>query len=250
MRGAQSFNTTNWTLVKNANSGSEENRLQALGELFLIYAPALEDFLKRFYRIPTEQAKEIIQDFVSDRMVSGKLLTQASAEKGRFRTLLLTAIRSFLTDRLRASRTQKRRPEKGFIPLNDLDFEVVGSPHTNEEEIIFNEVFARKLIAEAIRRTHGYCMETEQSDSWNVMFARIIGPLFEDLPKPDYATLTRDLNISSISTARQKLTTAKRIFRREFKAVVAEYTADDREAEEEIAFLKGFLSKNLHHFDD
>jgi hypothetical protein len=70
----KTFKTTNWVLVSKANSTSEEDRLDALGHLFHEYAPALTEFLERFYRLNTEQASDCVQDFGSDRILAGNLL--------------------------------------------------------------------------------------------------------------------------------------------------------------------------------
>ena len=250
MGAIKTFKTTNWVLISKASSGSEMERLDALGHLFRDYAPVLTEFLERFYRLSPNQADEHVQDFISDRILAGDLLHRASAKRGRFRTFLLTAIRSYLTDRLRTANSQKRRPPNGFVHLGEFEPDSVNLPHSEQEESIFNEVFARQLIAESIRRTHEYCRRTNQLDAWEILFARILGPFLEDQPLTDYAQLVDELNLPSIALAQQKLTTVKRIFRRQFRDVIADYTASDFEAEEEIAYLKEFLHDTLHNFDN
>lgn len=250
MGAIKTFKTTNWVLVSKASSSSEDERLEALGDLFHDYAPALTEFLERFYRLSPDQAENHVQDFISDRLLAGNLLRQAKAKRGRFRTFLLTAIRSYLTDRLRSANSLKRRPPNGFVHLEESETATLKVPDKEQEESVFNEVFARQLIAESIRRTHLYCQQTDQTDAWEILFARILGPLFEDLPKVDYPTLVRELELPSVALAQRKLTTVKRIFRRQFREVVSDYTASDLEAEEEIEYLKEFLCENLHNFED
>ncbi len=248
MGAEKTFKTTNWALVSQASSQSDQERLDALGELFETYSPSLIEFLERFYRFPPEKAQEAVQDFISDRFLRGNLLQKANHSRGRFRTFLLAAIRSFVTDRLRSENTQKRKPRNGLISLSNLNHELLQVEDSGQEESVFNDVFARQLIAEAIQRTHRYCQKTRQNDAWEVFFARILGPLFEDLPKTDYATLAENLNLPTARTAQLKLTTVKRIFSRHFRAALADYTANDHEADEELALLKDFLSKNLQNF--
>ena len=120
MGAIKTFKTTNWVLVSKASSCSELERVDALGHLFQDYSPALTEFLERFYRFTPDQAAEHVQDFISDRLLAGNLLRQAREKKGRFRTFLLTAIRSYLTDRLRSANSQKRRPPNGFVHLGEL----------------------------------------------------------------------------------------------------------------------------------
>ena len=250
MGAIKTFKTTNWVLISRASSSSEAERLDALGQLFQVYSPALVEFIERFYRFPPDQATDLVQDFVSDKIIRGNLLSQANVSRGKFRTFLLTSIRSYLTDRLRSTNTQKRRPPNGFVPLGELEPDVLKTLHSEQGESVFNELFARQLIAESIQRTHEHCRRTDQLDAWEVLFARILGPLFEDQPMVDYATLARELDLSSVALAQRKLTTVKRIFRRQFRDVVADYTTNDLEAEEEITYLKEFLHENLHNFED
>lgn len=250
MDAPRKFRTTNWALVNSATSELQPDRLEALGKLFQDYTPALTEFLERFFRLSPEHATDKVQDFVSDRILAGNLLKRANQSKGRFRTFLLTSIRSYMADQFRAANSQKRRPPNGFVPLNEFDSDSLTPSPSHEEQTVFNEVFARQLIAEAVRRTHIHCQNTQQLDSWEILFARILGPLFENLPRSDYSSLIEVLNIPSIALAQRKLTTAKRIFRRQFRAVVSDYVATDRETEEEITFLREFLHDNLHNFDD
>lgn len=243
MSVAVPFRTTRWTEVRRAGSASDPRCLEALDALVRQYRPALVEFVRRSQRIPEEEAEECVQGFLAERVVARELLGKADRERGRFRTFLLHAIQSYLTDRHRAQHALKRRPVNGFRSLEEVAEGQLLSQQTTPPgmESLFDEAFARQVVLEAIRKTHAYCMEQGLRDAWVILFARVLGPLLEDMAPTTYGDLVTQLGLPSEAAAYNKLATAKEIFRRQFHALVEDYAATHREQEEEIRYLKRFL---------
>src|SRR3954471_182122 len=95
------FATTQWDLIRLAGSGdpSESARrhaARALNDLCRIYRAPILAYLK-CRLISQQDAEDLAQAFCAER-ISPALLANAAAEKGRFRSLLLIALKNFVHD--------------------------------------------------------------------------------------------------------------------------------------------------------
>src|SRR5262245_45839466 len=95
------FPTTRWSLVGRAAGRGVENGKLALGELIEIYLPALGAHLTRSLRIEPNQADDLLQSFLSDKVCEQNMVALADRGRGKFRTFLLTALERFAIDILR-----------------------------------------------------------------------------------------------------------------------------------------------------
>ena len=219
----------------------EKERLKALNALVQQYSPALIEFIVRSYRIPDVEAEEWVQGFIVNRVLARKLLANADQSRGKFRTFLLQAIQSYIADERRAATAKKRYPSNGFLSIEELSESTQSTSDPAADAGVFDEVFARQLVLDAIRQTHEYCLTHSLADGWRIFSGRIIGPLFEDLAPIPYEQLMSESSIPTQAVAYSKLSTIKDVFRRQFRALVEDYAADRGESEEEIRFLKQFL---------
>lgn len=237
----RSFKTTRWSVVEQAGSAVDSERVEALDALVRQYSPALVEFLRRSRGVSEDVAEEWVQGFMAHRLLGRNLLRQADSERGRFRTFLMKAIQSYVLDGLRAENAQKRRPAKGFRSLTEVPEEMLPVVACQPVELVFDDVFARQVILEAIQQTHEYCLENGLKSAWVIFFSRILGPLLEGTQTAPYAELVRELELESEAEAYNKLATAKEIFRKQFRDLVEDYSIGAQERDEEIEFLKRFL---------
>src|SRR5262245_32667863 len=92
------FMTTRWSIVLSCSeSATDEEKAQAaLAELCKIYWRPVFAFICRLgHSVP--DAQDWTQEFFS-RVIKGRLIQSADRNKGRFRSLLLTALQRFLRD--------------------------------------------------------------------------------------------------------------------------------------------------------
>ena len=234
------FATTQWQMVRQASACADDERIQALDQLLRTYFPALIEYLKRQYRLPEDRAEDVVQDFVTDQVLIKNLLSKASQERGRFRTFLLNSIQHYTNDRIRREKALKRRPVNGFTTLTDVQMQALEQEQTDSQEA-FDDVFARQVIAEAIQRTHQRCLTENHMEIWEILHARILAPLLEDLPITAYDELVTELGLQNRGEAQNRLASGKRIFKRYFRAVVEEFAADEQELEEELLYFSKFF---------
>lgn len=230
------FPTTHWSLVDRAGVADGE----ALGRLLARYLPALVAHLVHGKRLPPEEAEDLVQDFVAGKILQKNLISRADPDLGKFRTLLLTSLDRFLIDQIRAKKAKMRNPGDGqIVALGEGEPLAVA---TEQGSDAFDLAWARRVLAEVLQRMRDECDRSDRMDVWNVFDARLLSPVLQGSPPMDYDVLVERFSLMSPSQAANLLVTAKRMFARVLRSVVAEYALDEEEIEAEIAELKSILA--------
>ena len=94
--GGGRFPTTRWTTVRQIAQLNEEDRLAALSSLYRAYWTPIHGFIRRA-GFEFQEAEDLAQDFLL-KFSRNNSWSKASAEKGRLRGYLCTALRWFLLD--------------------------------------------------------------------------------------------------------------------------------------------------------
>jgi DNA-directed RNA polymerase specialized sigma24 family protein len=225
------FEPTQWTLIAEASDPAHPLHDEALAELLCIYRPALCSHLIRRRRFAVEQADDIVQEFIVRKILQYNLPARADRSRGKFRTLLLTALDNFVrtrtaTDEPRTSLPETHDPSDGSLSPDET----------------FDIPWARQVLHEAIRRMSLECQHTGRADIWDVFECRIIAPTLSGAEPVDYQTLVVRHKLQSPMQASNILITGKRIFERTLRSVIAQY-AGDEDIETEIVELRQILSR-------
>ena len=230
---------TDWSLVAHAGLPSDQTSLGSLNELLSRYRPALKAHLVLKKKIPPDVADDLIQGFISTKVLEGSLVSSADPAKGRFRTILLTALDRYIVSVIRREGAKKRSPEQGFVSLDDSANQLAVVPPAPDP---FDVAWAREVIAEALGRVKTECMASGKLAYWNVFDCRVVAPILEGVEPLPYEQVVQRFGFKSPTEASNALVTAKRIFVRALHAVVAEYARDKAGTDEEIQELRAILS--------
>ena len=106
----------------------------------------------------------------------------------------------------------------------------------------YEVAWARQTIGETLERMRTECLARGREDVWRVFECRIVQPTLEGSPAVSYESLVKRFGYRSPLQSANVLITAKRMYRRMLRSVVAEYAGADR-VEEEIADLRRILAK-------
>jgi DNA-directed RNA polymerase specialized sigma24 family protein len=226
--------TTDWSLVARAADVNVDVKRHALTELLNRYLSALKFHLTCHRHLSAEEAEDVIQGFLVSKVLEQDLIGRAQREKGRFRNFLLTALDRYAYDWLRGQRKfNKSRGEK-----EEPEPSAAGpSPSSH-----FDIAWARQVLAETLRRMREECDGYSQTRIWKVFEKRLLSPLLDQSPIPAYEELVKELGFESPSQASNALITAKRMFQRNLRSVVAEYEPNTDDIESEIMDLHHILS--------
>lgn len=236
---APRFPTTSWSLVALAGQ-SEEARREALGQLLTRYVPALRAHLIQGKGLAPDRADDLVQDFVTAKILERDLIARADQQRGKFRTFLLTALDRFLLNRIRDQGAKKRSASAAAEPMGERDGRLAGGCGPAEA---FDVAWARSVLSEALRRMQTHCRASGRGHVWAVFDCRVLGPILQGTEPPDYRELVRRFGFQSPSQASNVLATAKRTFARTLRSVVGEYTGSEEEIEEELGQLRQILAR-------
>ena len=235
------FPGTRWSLVGRAGAGNAAQPA-AVGEIIRLYAPALRAHLVQSMRVPPDRADDLLQSFLTDKVLEQSLVGHADPARGRFRTFLLTALERFAIDQHRHATREKRSP-KGEVFDVDEQRDSLVSPHELAPCEAFDLAWAKEAVGEAVDRMRAECERAKHPNLWAVFEARYLRPATEDVDPEPHESLAKRLNLDSAQQAANLLITAKRAFTRIFRSVVSRYTSDESEVGNETRELWAIFSR-------
>ena len=239
---AYRFPTTRWTDIGHAGRRDTIGG-EALAVLLGRYLVPLRAHLVHHKRLSAEQADELLQAFVAEKVLERELIGSAAREKGRFRTFLLVALDRFVSNRLRDERRRRARATEGGGD-SDAAQEAAEAPAVGPSPSgTFEIAWARQVLAEAARRMREECEGAGRTDVWGVFEGRVLSPTLEGAEPVDYGELARRFGLAGVDAASNLLVTGKRMFARRLRGVVGEYMGEGGEVEQEIAELRAVLAR-------
>jgi hypothetical protein len=231
------FPATAWSLVARVASSTPAERSAALQALLKRYIPALRVRLVVEKKLDEHRADELLQDFVTHKILEQQLIARADRAKGRFRTFVLTALDRFVIDAIRFDSAAKRSANRA-----GQDALATVAADDPEPSAAFDLQWARDVIDEAARRMQAHCIDTGRPELWGLFDCRVFAPALDgSVPEP-YDRLVARFRFSSPAAASNALITAKRMFQRSLRAVVGEYASDERDIDREISELQRAVS--------
>jgi DNA-directed RNA polymerase specialized sigma24 family protein len=227
------FPATRWSLVGRAG-GDDVSRPPAIAEIARLYAPALRAHLLQTLRYDEHRADDLLQGFLTSKVLEQRLIDQADPARGKFRTFLLAALDRYVIDEHRRATAKKRSPASGMLDI-DQHREAIADPASRSPA--FDIAWAREVVGEVVATMRTQCDASGRIDLWEVFDVRYLKPATENIEPEPHESIARRLKLDSAHQAANLLTSAKRMFTRLFKAVVSRYAADEKEVREEVSDL-------------
>jgi len=238
-RARLSFPSTHWSLVTRVGQPNGAGQQQALEQLLIRYLPALKAHLLHRRKIASDWAADLLQGFITDKILERGLIEQADREKGRFRTFLLKALDNYVVSELRRERAKKRSPgDAAFVTVDEARDHDGLSPPVSD---VFDLAWAREVLAEAVRWMQVECEKSRRTDIWGVFKCRVLDPTLGQTEPLPYEQLVERFGFQSPTQASNVLITAKRMFVRMLRSVVGEYARDETDIDAELEDLKRIL---------
>ncbi len=238
--GFQLFPTTHWSLVVRAGQDVSQSQRDALGELLQRYIGAFRTFLITRYSLKNDAADDMVQGFILSRLVEKNMIGKADAGRGKFRNFLMTALERYAIDQFREASALKRQGDRAGVDVQEHQDHL--TDRGENPSAIFDISWASEVIRQTIERMRE-ATEKTRPDLWGVFSDRVVGPAFDNSKPSSYAELIERLGFKDEGQAASALQTAKRIFSRLLRGVVAEYAMTAEEVDEEVAELLKALGK-------
>lgn len=147
------FSTTHWSMVLAAGDFASAGSREALERLCRTYWFPLYTYLRR-RGCDTHQAEDCTQAFFAALLQRGGL-GQASPERGRFRSFLLSSLNHFLADERDRAGAQKRGGGKDVVSLDLGDAETryrLEPAHELTPEKLFEKSWSLTVLNNAMTR--------------------------------------------------------------------------------------------------
>ncbi|MFN9719344.1 MAG: RNA polymerase sigma factor [Planctomycetota bacterium] len=145
------FATTQWSVILAAGSSNRDDANAALEQLCSAYWRPLFEYARR-RGIGVEDAADWTQAFFADLLTRGTV-QRADAQRGRFRTFLLTAFQRFLSNERDRSTALKRGGSRSIISIDQLQGESAVALHPADyetPEAAFERSWATTLLARVL----------------------------------------------------------------------------------------------------
>jgi len=221
---------TDWSMIAQAAETDQEVASDALEQLVRRYWAAVYAYIRRTGR-DVHEAADLTQGFVCDIIISRRLCDHADPQRGRFRALLLSAVKNYLHEKHR--RDHKRCLELDGPPLPLEDWPVQTSTNETPDEA-FCYQWSATLVRQVLTDVKASC-ETDGLDAhWSVFEHRVVRPMLFDEPPTDHATLVEMLNLKDESQAANMMITVKRRFARALYQEVGRTVLDPEHVEDEL----------------
>lgn len=225
--GANSqFQTTEWTKILNSEVGES-----ILGELYLKYSRPVFSYLRR-KGFNSDQAKDLVQGFFSEKVLGRQLLQKADRSRGKFRTFLLTAVRNYAID---IHRTVK--------PMQEIDEKYEKSTDIGDPEAEFDIVWAKELLQSILAELQAECESRNKMIHWKVFKSWLLEPNF-DKEKVDMSAICVQYDIDDPSKAYNMISNLKGRFRKILRRRLSRHLDSETEIDDEINHFLEIFSRN------
>ena len=217
--GTSHFQTTEWTQVQKSGLSRA-----VMGELYLKYRKPVYLYL-RGRGFKDDQARELIQDFFTDKVLGQQLFHKADCSKGKFRTFLLTAIRNYAIDRYRTTKS-----------MEQLDDNMERQYHKDDPAKVFNRAWAAQILEQTLNELEAECRMHSKREHWKVFHLWLIEPdLSSD--RPDMPSVCKKLGIADTSKAYNMISNMKGRFKVVLRRCLQRQVSSESQVDEEIESL-------------
>lgn len=156
--GEERFRTTRWSLISEINNPNSDHSREILNNLFQDYWKPVYCYI-RTKGNDIEKAKDLTQEFLCNVLFENNLFAKAQNTKGKFRSLLLTALQNFLISQNRYQMAQKRSIDRDILNIDLLNIASLPDPVQPYDNVPFEqwvEIFGCERLTGALldRLTH------------------------------------------------------------------------------------------------
>lgn len=235
---AGQFRTTRWSMVLRAADTADASSREALERLCEAYWPVIHSFIRR-RGYPADVAPDLTQGFFA-RLLEKEWLRSVDANKGRFRTFLLTAVSRFLANEQERNRAEKRGGGQVLLSFDAGEAEAgwaetPPSHRTPEEE--FDRRWAETLLERVLKRLR----EEFDGGGRSGRFEELKSFLTEDRGARSYAEVAVRLGVSE-SAVKSGIFRLRQRYGELVREEIAETVESPAEVEAEIRYLVATLA--------
>ena len=181
-----------------------------------------------------EEAKDLTQGFFTEIILDSNLFNHIDRSKGKFRSLLLTALNHYVIDVARHDKRLKRRPGVLVSLEDDLYTSTVSLANP---EAAFDYAWAAEVLSETLKKLEAECSRDGLVQHWDAFQARILHPIFEKKSPESIRAICQRLGIANEARISNMIVTVKRRFKQLLERNVSKYIDSNEDVSLEIRRL-------------
>jgi RNA polymerase sigma factor (sigma-70 family) len=226
------FDTTNWTVIVQAQAEESSEAREAMSRLFETYWPPVYAFIRQRGHPPAD-AEDLAQTYFS-RFYEKRYARDFRPEAGRFRTFLRSSVSHFLANEWDRERTLKRGGSSRPVSLDAATAEERYRLEPLDQltpEVVFERQWAAAVLARCLKRLREDEAEARRNDRFETLKPFLVG---DGPTKYARAAASLGLNEAAVRVAVHRL-------RKRFCALLREEVGrtvlDPADVEPEIRWL-------------
>ena len=179
-------------------------------------------------------------------MLGRNLLSLAAPDRGRFRSLLLTAVRNYVYDELRRRTATTRHPSSGSIVALESDDRIGYShadPKAADPEAEFDCSWVAMLLDEAERTVREQALAAGLDAAWDIFNRRLLRPMRDGSEPVSTEDFMKQWSLSSPSQVANTLVRMKRKFTAALLAQLGHGGDDPEVVQREVGELLASLER-------
>jgi hypothetical protein len=236
----QAFLTTHWTLIQEIKSGEDKDRA-LIGLMLERYWKPIYCYLRR-KGYDNESAKDLTQGFLHEVVLNRGLVHKADRSRGRFRSLLLTALNRYLVNVKEGETVRTRIPPDKLVSLDAVDPPELSSMMTESNpDDFYHYVWLSTLLDQVLSTVQSSCEQDGLHIHWQVFEDRVVRPILQGSETPSLSELCRKHDIQDEKKASNMLITVKRRFHAVLKEHVRTTVASDKHIQAELKEISNFF---------
>jgi len=218
-------------------AGGEEAHAAVLEQLVRRYWGAVYAYIRASGQ-DVHTAADLTQGFIAEIVLSRGLFESADQLRGRFRSLLMSALQNYLRQEYRRISAQKRLPAGGppmSLDTTQIDKQMESTEHSPESA--FTAQWTMALVNRVVDRLRRECRVEGLETHWDVFEHRVIRPMLEGVDVLPYPALVERFNLDYTAQAATMMVSIKRRFARELLDEIANTVPKNIPPEEELTAL-------------
>lgn len=236
----EAFLTTHWTLIQDIKSDEDKDRA-LIGLMLERYWKPIYCYLRR-KGYDNESAKDLTQGFLHEVVLNRDLVHKADRSRGRFRSLLLTALNRYLVNVKEGETARTRIPPDKLVSLEVVDPPELSHMTTESNpDDVYHYVWLSVLLDQVLSAVQTSCEQDDLQIHWRVFEDRVIRPILQGSTVPTLSEVCRKHSIQDEKKASNMLVTVKRRFHAVLKEYVRTTVASDKHVQEELKEIFNFF---------
>ena len=159
-----------------------------------------------------QEARDLTQGFIADVLLGRDLLAKLDEGRGRFRTLLLSAVRNYLAENYRFEHAARRHPADARIVGDDAAAGSVPDDGSSGPERAFHRAWVSMLIRDAADAARADLVAQGRDMAWDAFEGRVLRPMLEGAEPVPYDTLVARWALREHSQVSNAIVSARRTF--------------------------------------